>query len=102
MIKARYTSEGTKGLLQEGGSGRRTAVEKMVGSLGGKVEAFYFAFGDSDVYVIVDLPDANAAMATSLTINATGAVHVATVPLFTPEDVDSACKKSVGYRAPGK
>ena len=102
MIKASYTVEGMRGLIKEGGSGRKGMVEKMLWGLGGKLESFYFAFGETDVYAIVDLPDAVAAAAASFAINASGAVHTSTTPLLTPEDVDAACKKSVNYRAPGK
>jgi uncharacterized protein with GYD domain len=102
LIKASYTVEGIKALVKEGGSSRRAAVEKMVGGLGGKVEAFYYAFGDSDAYVIADVPDATSALAISLAVNASGAVSLSTIPLLTPEDVDAACKKSISYRAPGK
>jgi uncharacterized protein with GYD domain len=101
MIKASYTSDGTKGLLKEGGSSRRATVQKMVGGLGGKVEAFYYAFGDADVYVIVDVPDAITAAAVSLAVNASGTVQLSTIPLLTPEDIDAASKKSVAYRPPG-
>src|SRR2546426_2495124 len=99
LIKASYTVEGTKGLLKEGGSGRRAMVQEMVGRIGGKLEAFYFAFGDADAYVIADLPDAATAVALSLAVNASGAVGLSTIPLLTPEEVDAAAKKSVGYRA---
>ena len=102
LIKASYTAEGLKGLLKDGGTGRRAAVDKMLDSLGGKVEAFYFAFGEADVFVIVNLPDAVTAAAISFVINASGAVKSSTTPLLTPEEVDAACKKSVNYRAPGK
>ena len=102
MIKASYTVEGTKGMLKDGGSGRKAAVDKMLGGLGGKLESFYFAFGESDVFLIADLPDAVTAAAISFTINASGAVNVSTIPLLTVADVDAACKKSVDYRAPGK
>jgi uncharacterized protein with GYD domain len=101
MIKASYTADGTKGLLKEGGSSRRATVQKMVSGLGGKLEAFYYAFGDSDVYAIIDIPDATTAAALSLAINASGTVQLSTIPLLTPEDIDAASKKSVGYRAPG-
>jgi len=101
MIKASYTADGTKGLLKEGGSSRRATVQKMVGGLGGKLEAFYYAFGDSDVYAIIDIPDAASAAALSLAINASGTVQLSTIPLLTPEDIDAASKKSVAYRAPG-
>ena|SRR5258708_7344792 len=102
LIKASYTADGTKGLLKDGGSGRRKAVDTMVGGLGGKVESFYYAFGETDVYSIIDVPDSVAAAAMSFAISSTGAVRLSMTPLLTAEDVDAACKKSVSYRAPGK
>ncbi|HXZ95570.1 MAG TPA: GYD domain-containing protein [Burkholderiales bacterium] len=101
LIKASYTVEGTKGLLKEGGSGRRAAVAQMIQGMGGKLEAFYFAFGEPDVFAIIDVPDAIAAAAASLVINSRGGAQVSTTPLITPEEIDAACKKSVAYRAPG-
>lgn len=101
LIKASYTQAGAKGLLHEGGSSRKAAVEKMVSALGGKLEAFYFAFGETDVYGICELPDAVTAAAASLAINSSGMVSETIVPLLTPEEIDKACKKSVAYRAPG-
>lgn len=101
LIKASYTTEGAKGLLKEGGTARRAAVVKLVEGLGGKVEAFYYAYGDSDAYIISDLPDATSGLAVSLAVNASGAVRLSTIPLITPEEIDAASKKSVAYRAPG-
>jgi uncharacterized protein with GYD domain len=101
LWKASYTSEGVKGVLKEGGTGRRAAVEKVVEGLGGKVESFYFALGEEDVYVIAELPDTVTATAVSLTVNASGVVSLRTVELLTPEQVDEASKKSVDYRLPG-
>jgi len=101
MIKASYTTEGTRGLLKEGGTGRRAAVQKLIESIGGKIEAFYFAYGEDDAYVITDVPDATSGLAVSLAVNASGAVRLSTIPLITPEEMDAACKKSVPYRAPG-
>ena len=100
LIKASYTQAGAKGLLHEGGSSRKAAVEKMVSALGGKLEAFYFAFGETDVYGICELPDAVTAAAASLAINSSGMVSETIVPLLTPEEIDKACKKSVAYRPP--
>ncbi len=100
LYKASYTTDGTKGLLKEGGSSRQAQVEGTVQGLGGKLEAFYYAFGESDVFVIVDVPDAITAAAISLTVNATGAVAVSTVALMTPQEIDQASKKSVSYRPP--
>ena len=73
----------------------------MLAELGGKMEAFYYAFGEHDVYVISDLPDDVSAAALGLRINSSGLVSITTTVLLTPEDIDNATKKSVNYRAPG-
>lgn len=91
-----------KGLLKEGGSSRRTAVEKAAQSMGGKLDAYYFAFGDVDAFVIVDLPDNVTAAAMALTVNASGVTVTKTTVLMTPEEVDAATKKTPSYRAVGK
>ena len=101
LIKASYTPEGVKGLLKTGGTARQQAVEKSLNGLGGKIESFYFAFGDEDVYVIAELPDTISAAALALTINATGLVSLSTTILLDVKDIDEAVKRSVVYRAPG-
>jgi len=101
LFQAHYTSEGVKGLLSDGGVARRTAVEKGCASVGGKLDAFYFAFGDVDAYVICDLPDDVSAAALAMTVSASGRASTTTVKLLMPEDVDQAAKKVVAYRAPG-
>jgi len=102
LVKANYVGDGVKGLLKEGGSSRREAAKKAIKSLGGKLEAFYFAFGDHDAYLIMDVPDHASATKLALTVGASGNVTVKTVVLMTPEEVDKAAKKSMTYRAPGK
>jgi uncharacterized protein with GYD domain len=102
LVKASYTVEGTKGLLKDGGTARKKAVEKMINGLGGKVEAFYFAFGDTDVFAILDMPDAESASAASLTINASGYTALSLTVLITPEEADRAVRKTVNYTPPGK
>ena len=101
LFQASYTQEGLKGLLKEGGTSRRSTVEQLARGLGGNIEAFYYAFGDADVYVIADMPDEATATALSLTIGATGSVSLKTTVLIAPETVDDAVKKTVDYRAPG-
>jgi len=101
LVKASYTPEGVKGLLRVGGTARKQAVEKTINDMGGKVEAFYFAFGDADAYVIVSLPDHISAAALALNINTSVLVSVSSTVLLDPEDIDEAVKKSVNYRAPG-
>ncbi|MBV8391411.1 MAG: GYD domain-containing protein [Mucilaginibacter sp.] len=101
LVKASYTPEGVKGLLRAGGTARKQAVEKTINEMGGKLEAFYFAFGDADAYVIVSLPDNITAAALALNINTSVLVSVTSTVLLDPEDVDAAVKKTVNYRAPG-
>jgi len=96
-----YSQEAAKGLLEEGGSARREEVARLLQDQGGSLEAYYFAFGDVDVYVIATMPDDATAAALSLTIGAAGAARIRTVRLLDPEDVDEASKKTIGYRAPG-
>jgi uncharacterized protein with GYD domain len=101
LIQASYKAEGIKGLLKEGGSNRRASVEKSIQAIGGKVEAFYFAFGDTDVYVIADLPDNATAAALALNVTSSGTVTCKTTVLMTPEEIDAAAKKTPNYRPPG-
>src|SRR5262245_25608509 len=102
LVKASYKTKGSRGLLKEGGTGRVKAVTKLIEGMGGKVEAFYFAYGDDDALVICDLPDAATGIAISLTVNSSGAVRCSTIPLITPAEIDAAAKKTVNYHAPGE
>ncbi len=102
LIKANYVGEGIKGLLKEGGSSRAATVKKAFESMGGTMEAFYYAFGDTDVYVIGDLPDNATASAFALTVSSTGGVTCTTTVLMTPQEVDEATKKTPSYRPPGQ
>jgi uncharacterized protein with GYD domain len=101
LLEASYTLDGVKGVQAGGGTSRRDAVEQVAQSVGGQLECFYFAFGESDAYVIVDLPDNESAAAVALTVNGSGGAMVKTVVLLTPEEVDAAGKRSVDYRPPG-
>ena len=66
MLKASYNPDGVRGLIKEGGSKRRAVVQKMIEGMGGKLEAFYYAWGADDAFIIADLPDEKAGIALSL------------------------------------
>ncbi len=102
LIQATYTTEGIKGLIGDSASGRRADVQAAVKALGGKVEAFYYAFGSDDVVIILDLPDNTRAAAIGLTASGTGTVRVRTTTLLTVEEVDRALEIRTQYRAPGQ
>lgn len=101
LWKVSYTVDGVKGLLAEGGSARRDAIKSAVESVGGSVEACYYAFGADDLYVIGEVPDEVAAATLSLRTAATGAARSQTVALLTPEQIDEATRRDVDYRPPG-
>jgi uncharacterized protein with GYD domain len=101
LFEASYTPDGVKGVQTAGGTNRSEAVAQVAESVGGTLEGFYFAFGDSDAYVICDLPDNESAAAVALTVNAAGGATVKTVVLLTPDEVDVAAERSVEYRPPG-
>lgn len=101
LWRASYTAEGTKGLLKDGGTKRRAAVQQMVEKAGGKLHAFYYAFGDADLYGIAEFPDSITAAAVSIAVNVSGAATLNSTLLLTPEELDAAAKKSIGYRPPG-
>jgi uncharacterized protein with GYD domain len=101
LLEVHYNQSGAEALLAKGGTARKTAAAALAKSVGGKLETFYFAFGDVDAYAIVDVPDAEAAAAAALTISASGALTVKTVVLLTPAEIDAAAEKKVTYRAPG-
>lgn len=102
MLRVNYTVEGAKGLIKDGGSTRRAVAQKAAESVGGRVESFYFAFGDTDAFVVAELPDAASAAAIALTVSASGGATVQTTVLMTPEEVDVAVRKSPLYAAPGR
>ena len=101
LAKASYTAEGTRGLMKEGASARVAAITKLTKKSGGKIEAFYFAYGECDAYLVIDFADEASALSLSLAVNASGVVTLQLVPLITAKQMDAAMKKSVTYRAPG-
>lgn len=101
MFGVTLSHDGLAGTLKEGGAARKRAAKKLVESLGGKLEAFYYAFGDPDVVVIADLPDNKAAAALATTVAAAGVGSIRTTVLMMPEEIDEVGKQTPTYRPPG-
>jgi uncharacterized protein with GYD domain len=101
LLRVNYTLDGVKGVLAKGGTARKAAAAAAAKSAGGKLESFYFAFGDTDVYCVADLPDNAAAAALALTVSAGGGATVDTTVLIPPDEIDQAAEKSVRYKPPG-
>ncbi len=101
LLQVNYTLDGVKGVVAMGGSARKAAAQAAAESVGGTLDAFYFAFGDTDVFALADLPDNAAAGALALTVTAAGGATVRTVVLLTAEEIDAATKQEVQYTPPG-
>jgi uncharacterized protein with GYD domain len=101
MLQVSYTLDGVKGVVSKGGSARKAAAQAAAESVGGTLESLYFAFGDTDVYAVADLPDNGAAAALALNVTSAGGATVRTVVLLTAEEVDAATDRNVEYTPPG-
>ncbi len=102
LLQVNYTAEGAKGLIKDGGSARKSAAQKAAESLGGRIESMYFAFGDTDAFVIAEMPDHPSVAAITLALAASGGATGRTTVLLTPEEMDLATRKSPAYRPPGQ
>jgi uncharacterized protein with GYD domain len=103
LLQGAYTSEAWKTFVQNP-QNRTEAIRPAVEKLGGKIESFYFMFGEYDVMVILQMPDNVSAAAFTLAVAAGGAFKAQkTTPLMTAEEGLEALKKSkdTGYRPPG-
>ena len=97
-----YTDKGLKGLMKDGGSKRMEVTRKAIESLGGKMEAYYFALGGTDFFIILEAPDNVKAITGSMVANASGTVKVNITALVSPEEVDQAVKQTMDWQPPGK
>ena len=103
LVEGRYTSDGLKGLAHEGSSRRRADIARTIESAGGKMDSLYFAFGDADFYIILDVPDNVSAAALSVVANQSGFVTSKIIVLLTADEMDQAIKKTatIEFLPPG-
>jgi len=102
LIQATYSAEGFKGVAKDKASGRKAALEKALASVGAKLDAIYYAFGDCDVVLIVDAPDNATVASFGMAACSTGLARTSTIPLLTVDEADQAVKKGITYRGPGQ
>lgn len=102
LLKVNYSSEGIQGVMRDGGTARRAIAEDLVKGVGGSLESFHFAFGDTDAFVICDVPSNQAAATVAMTVSASGRVAITTVPLLTVDEVDAiSAERTLTYSPPG-
>ena len=102
LWQASYTVSGAEGLVREGCTKRRQVVQRVVESLGGRLELFDYALGNDDLFIVAQLPNTVSAIGVSMVINAGGGATVKTSVLVTPEEVDQAATKRAEYTPPQK
>jgi uncharacterized protein with GYD domain len=100
LFQIAYTP-GTWSALVNHPQDRTKAVEGPIQKLGGKIERFWFSFGDYDILGVAELPDSVSAAAFSMAIAAGGACKaVKTTPLLSIEEGIESMRKAAtcGYR----
>jgi uncharacterized protein with GYD domain len=105
MLQASYSAEGVQGLLSKPHD-RKKAVSKVIKAAGGTLKSLYYATGDYDVVVIIEMPDMKAVVSAIMAVAGSGSLGAwKTTPLMTSgeaaECMTKAGKIAASYRAPG-
>ena len=105
MIQGRYSSEGLKALVANPRD-RREAVAKVIEAVGGKLHAFFYAFGEYDTVMIAEAPDnVELTAAVMMALSAGGIAATKTTALLTwaegLEAMQKAGRLSASWTRPG-
>ncbi|MGC2288797.1 MAG: GYD domain-containing protein [Thermoplasmata archaeon] len=104
MLQFAYSQESWAALLKKP-EDRTATVEAIAKSLGGRLVALYYHFGEYDGTAILELADDTTANAAVLAVVASGALRsTKTTRLYGAKDVVEALVKAgkAAYRPPGK
>jgi uncharacterized protein with GYD domain len=100
LVRAVLTAEGLKNLQKQPPTALKAGVAKFVESIGGKLEFWFFDYGESTAYSVIDYPDEIAAATAQLSTNAAGFARVTIRPLLSAEEMDKAVAKMPPVRVP--
>jgi uncharacterized protein with GYD domain len=103
LLQGAYTTDAWRALIANP-QNRVEAIRPVIERLGGTVESAWFAFGEYDVVLIMQMPDNMSAAAFALAVGSGGAFKThKTTPLMTIEEGIEAMRKAAGtgYKAPG-
>ena len=104
LTRFSYTP-GTWARMMKNREGRRVAALEYIGSIGGKLHGFWYAFGAYDGYCVWEAPDNVSMAAVALAITGGGALSKFEAPprLTVDETLDALRRaQALGYRAPGE
>lgn len=100
LIQASYTPEAVAKLVANP-QDRFDSIRGPVEKLGGRILHMYFAFGESDIILITEMPENVSAAALSLAASAGGSLRACrTTPLMTNAEGIEAMRKAAacGYK----
>jgi|SRR6516165_2220398 len=100
LVRAVLTADGLKNLQKQPPTALKAGVAKFLESVGGKLEFWYFDYGEATVYAVNYYPDEIAAATAQLSTNAAGFAHVTIRPLLSAEEMDQAVAKWPPVRVP--
>ena len=104
MVQFSYSTEAVSDLVGNP-QDRAAIVRGLIERLGGRLEAFYYTFGDYDGVAIVKGPDNVTMAALSMAVSSSGAFKTfKTTVLITMEEAMEAMRKAgtLGYQPPGR
>ena len=95
MLRAKLTQPSVQGLVAKPHD-RKEVVSKLVKSLGGTLHHYFFAFGEHDVVLILELPGHDEAMAMVMAAANTGSISDAETTVLVPSDKAVSAMKKAG------
>ena len=94
-----YTAEAWAKMIDNPGA-REAAVRKTVEAVGGKLEQFFWSFGEDDYLGIIDAPDDVAAGAFAVAVGSSGSLrNLRTIKLITQEESRKLLEKAKSAKA---
>jgi uncharacterized protein with GYD domain len=100
LVRAVLSTEGVKNLQKQQPTALKAGVAKFDESVGGKVLFWYFDYGESTAYSIVEFPDEVSAATAQAVANAGGFARVTFRPVLSAEEMDKALAKASNIRVP--
>jgi uncharacterized protein with GYD domain len=99
LVLGGYTADAWSKMIDNPGD-RATAVRKVAEVLGGKLESFYWSFGDDDSIGIFDGPDNISAAAFSVAVGSSGTLrNLRTIKLISLDEGRKVLEKAKAAKA---
>lgn len=90
LYQIRYTVEGVRGVMKDGGTTRAEATRAFMEALGGRVIHQGFTFGDHDSILLVDLPSEAAGVAAAFIGRSAGTNDITSTRVYDVSEIEEA------------